>query len=76
MQTMSERRFRPWRARLWSPVSGPEVLEVGVGTDKNLPFYPGGLDITAIDLTSGMLDRAHQYAVAHNIPVDFPLLAS
>jgi hypothetical protein len=31
-----ERRFRPWREKLWQSVRGPKVLEVGVGTGKNM----------------------------------------
>ena len=62
MEALSERRFRPWRHKLWSLVQGPHVLEVGVGTGKNMPFWPPGVDMTAIDLTPGMLDRARQRA--------------
>ncbi len=40
------------------------VLEIGVGTGYNLPFYPGGIDLTAIDLTPEMLDRARARAAA------------
>lgn len=58
MEILPERRYKPWRERLWSLVKGPKVLEVGVGTGKNMPFYPNGLQITGIDLTPGMLDRA------------------
>src|SRR5512135_3058354 len=54
MELRTERRFRPWRERLWEQVRGPKVIEVGVGTGKNMPYYPAGLDITAIDLTPGM----------------------
>jgi ubiquinone/menaquinone biosynthesis C-methylase UbiE len=55
MEGMAERRFRPWRKKLWSLVSGLHVLEVGVGTGKNMPFYPADISMTAIDLTPGML---------------------
>lgn len=40
------------------------MLEVGVGTGKNIPYYPEGVDITAIDLTPGMLERAEARAQA------------
>ena len=73
MEALSERRFRAWRPRLWSRVYGPEVLEVGVGTGKNIPYYPPGLAITAIDLTPGMLERAQTRAQALNVEVDLRL---
>jgi ubiquinone/menaquinone biosynthesis C-methylase UbiE len=62
MEGLSERRFHPWRANLWSQVPGQRVLEVGVGTGKNMPFYPAGISITGIDLTPGMLQRAQKRA--------------
>jgi len=62
MEGLSERRFHPWRAKLWSQVPGLHVLEVGVGTGKHMPFYPAGSSITGIDLTPGMLQRAQKRA--------------
>jgi ubiquinone/menaquinone biosynthesis C-methylase UbiE len=35
-----------------------EVLEVGVGTGKNIEFYPEGAQVTAIDFSEGMLEKA------------------
>ena len=70
MEILPERRYKPWRERLWSLVKGPKVLEVGVGTGKNIPFYPNGLQITGIDLTPGMLERARKRAVDLKIDVD------
>ena len=61
-ESIPERIFSRWRKRLWADVHGPKVLEVGVGTGRNIPFYPPGLDITAVDLTPGMLDRAKNSA--------------
>ncbi|HBG74720.1 MAG: hypothetical protein A2X25_11855 [Chloroflexi bacterium GWB2_49_20] len=58
MEALTERRFSDWRRRLWSLVKGNYVLEVGIGTGKNMPFYPTGVFITGIDLTPGMLDHA------------------
>ena len=70
MEVISERQYQPWRAQLWSMVQGPKVLEIGVGTGKNMPYYPDRVDITAVDLTPGMLKRARQRAVVLDIDVD------
>src|SRR5690625_4698389 len=47
-----------WRLGLRSKIEGQDVLEVGVGTGRNLALYPDGLRVTAIDFSSGMLQRA------------------
>ena len=60
MEGLSERRFHPWRAKLWEQVPGLRILEVGIGTGKNVSFYPAGISITGIDLTPGMLQRAQK----------------
>ena len=70
MEGMAERRYAPWRTALWSLVKGPRVLEVGVGTGKNMPFYLPGMKFTAIDLTPGMLERARLRARELNITPD------
>lgn len=54
--------FRSWREQLWAPVEGPEVLEIGVGTGKNMPYYPDGAHVTAIDLSPKMVERARRRA--------------
>jgi ubiquinone/menaquinone biosynthesis C-methylase UbiE len=38
-----------------------------------MEYYPKGLDITAIDLTPGMLERARRRARELNVPVDLRL---
>lgn len=63
MERMSERRRHPWRSKLWLLVSGSHILEVGIGTGKNMQFYPAGISITGIDITPGMLQRAQKRAV-------------
>lgn len=35
-----------------------DVLEIAVGTGRNLPFYPPGARVTGIELSQGMLDIA------------------
>ncbi|MBI4286642.1 MAG: methyltransferase domain-containing protein [Chloroflexi bacterium] len=63
MEGMMERAsFHRWRKELWRRVEGERILEIGVGTGKNLPYYPGGAEITAIDLSEKMLARAHRKA--------------
>lgn len=39
-----------------------DVLEVAVGTGRNLPFYPASVRLTAIDVSPAMLRRAETRA--------------
>lgn len=59
-----EWRFRGWRRELWSQVTGGRVLELGVGTGKNLPFHPSEASVVALDISPGMLRRARRRAAA------------
>ena len=62
MDAMMEwRLFRRERERLLSNTEG-RVLEVGVGTGKNLPWYPKEIELTGIDFSPGMLARAQHRA--------------
>ncbi|HOG15762.1 MAG TPA: class I SAM-dependent methyltransferase [Syntrophales bacterium] len=56
-----------WRRELLAAVHG-RVLEVGIGTGKNLPYYPRGVDLTGIDISPRMLARAERRAAALGIP--------
>ncbi|MEK9165061.1 MAG: class I SAM-dependent methyltransferase, partial [Chloroflexota bacterium] len=62
MEGLAESRYRPWREKLWKLVNGSRVLEVGVGTGKNMPYWPKDAQVTGIDLTPGMLERAKRRA--------------
>ncbi|MCR4394897.1 MAG: class I SAM-dependent methyltransferase, partial [Dehalococcoidales bacterium] len=66
--------YSRWRELLWSKVEGRKILEVGVGTGKNFPFYPEGLEITAIDLSEKMLEKAREKAQKQNIKVDLRVM--
>jgi len=70
MEGMAEGRYRPWREKLWTLVKGPRVLEVGVGTGKNMPYWPKGIQMTAIDLTPGMLEIARRRAQQLGLAAD------
>ena len=54
--------FRASRTRLRERITGGSALEVGVGTGKNLPYYPAGVEVTAIDISSRMMERARRRA--------------
>ena len=58
MEMLSERTlFRRWRREVFGMARG-RILEVGVGTGKNIPHYPPGSSVFAIDLSTGMMERA------------------
>lgn len=62
--------YSKWRKLLWDKVEGDNILEVGVGTGKNFPYYPPGARIIAIDFSPKMLKRASDRASKDNIKVD------
>lgn len=47
-----------------------KVLELGVGTGKNIEYYPEGIDITAIDFSEKMLERAREKVMMLNKEVN------
>lgn len=70
MEGLVERsRYSRWRQLLWSEVEGHNILEVGVGTGKNFPYYPEGAEITAIDFSDRMLARARRKAERQKVKV-------
>lgn len=62
--------FQKWRNRLGKRIGSGRVLEVGVGTGKNLTYYPQNAEVTAIDFSPKMLARAHRKARRLNVRVD------
>ena len=81
-------RFAPWydilegvlgffgvthlRREALSKASG-KVVEVAVGTGKNLSYYRGDCQIFAVDLSKEMLERARERAAKLKIGVHFSL---
>jgi len=51
--------YSRWRKEVftWVPKGG-KILEVGVGTGKNLPYYYRNHEIFAVDVSENMLKRA------------------
>ncbi len=62
------------RQTLWRKVKGEHVLEVGVGTGKNFPFYPENTRITALDFSEKMLAQAKYKKKRQNVTVDLELM--
>jgi ubiquinone/menaquinone biosynthesis C-methylase UbiE len=50
-----------------------EVLEVAIGTGRNLPHYPSGIHLTGIDFSPQMLQLARRLAEQLGLDVDLRL---
>ena len=61
------------RRRLLERASG-DILEVGVGTGKNLRYYPSSCSITAVDLSQGMMKIARRLAHRLGLQVAFQVM--
>lgn len=61
--------FGDGRAWACSAASG-DVLEVAIGTGRNLPFYPATARLTGIDLSAAMLEVARRRAQEISRPVE------
>lgn len=63
LEVLPEWRYRPWRRRFWNrvmrrlPAEG-RLLEIGIGTGKNVAYWPIEARITAVDFSPGMLSHA------------------
>ncbi len=55
-------RYRHLRPAFCAGLRG-KVLEAGVGTGRNLPYYMSGCEVTGVDLSPGQLSRAARRAV-------------
>jgi len=58
----------------WSKAEGSNILEVGIGTGRNIPYYPVGVQVTGIDFSENMLNRARDKATQQNIKVQLRLM--
>jgi len=50
--------FKRLRERLWGTVEAGRLLEIGVGTGKNLAHHPKGARVVGIDISPRMLRKA------------------
>ena len=73
---MEKAAFQGWREKLWGNIEenskdDDKLLEAGVGTGKNIPYYPEGLHYTAIDFSPKMLRRAKEKASDSSRKIEF-----
>ncbi|MGH6664708.1 MAG: class I SAM-dependent methyltransferase [Pseudolabrys sp.] len=66
-------RYRKIRPQLFRGLSG-RILDAGVGTGRNFPYYPAGSEVVGIDLSPAMLARAEQRRPAASANVDLRLM--
>ncbi|MBS3774074.1 MAG: methyltransferase domain-containing protein, partial [Bacteroidales bacterium] len=52
-----EKGFSKWREELLNQADG-NTLEVGIGTGKNIPYYPEQVELTGIDFSPRMIEMA------------------
>ena len=57
METPMEFGFSKWRQSMLDQAGG-RTLEVGVGTGKNIPYYPDHIHLTGIDFSERMISVA------------------
>ncbi|MDD2631147.1 MAG: class I SAM-dependent methyltransferase [Bacteroidales bacterium] len=59
MEAPMEGMFSKWRKQMLKDASG-KTLEVGIGTGKNIPYYPENVDLTGIDFSEKMISKAKE----------------
>jgi ubiquinone/menaquinone biosynthesis C-methylase UbiE len=62
-------RYRKIRPQLFRGLSG-RILDAGVGTGRNFPFYPPGSEVVGIDLSPAMLAHAERRRPTAAAPVE------
>ncbi|MGM0603860.1 MAG: class I SAM-dependent methyltransferase, partial [Bacillota bacterium] len=69
---MEKGKMGDWRQNLWQKVEdkidkdGMRLLEAGVGSGKNIEYYPDEIEIIAIDFSPKMIKEAEKKAEKYN----------
>ncbi len=64
-QPMEIMTLKRWRTEVMKELQG-DVLEIGVGTGKNIQYYPDNINVTAIDFSEKMLEKAREKSDIYN----------
>ncbi len=51
--------YSKWRKKYFSPLKG-KILDVGIGTGKNIDYYSDKAEVTGIDFSPKMLEKGRQ----------------
>ncbi|MDE0200871.1 MAG: class I SAM-dependent methyltransferase [Rhodospirillaceae bacterium] len=68
--SFERKRYAPVRGELFAGLTG-RILDAGVGTGRNIPYYPAGAQMVGIDLSQAMLAqaRARRDALGSDVPL-------
>jgi len=61
----AEERWQPFKQGLFENMDG-KILFLALGTGLDIPFFPPGQDITAIDISPKMLEEAQERLAAYD----------
>lgn len=61
------------RSCIWEKLTGEKILEAGVGTGKNFPYYPAK-SINAIDFSPAMIKQAEKKRQHLGVVVDLSIM--
>ena len=62
----AERRWALWKRDLFGTMGHGKILFLALGTGLDIPFFPAGRDITAIDISPAMLEQAKPRIAAYD----------
>lgn len=62
-------RYKKIREKVWELCEG-RILDAGIGTGRNIPFYPQNSKVHGIDLSHSMLNKARKRAKKHDKEVE------
>lgn len=69
---MEKMMMGKWRQQLCAQAQGL-VLEAGIGTGANLPYYPQGVRVIGIDFSPQMLEKAKAKLPLAQVPIELKI---
>ena len=66
----AEKRWAPDKRALFANMAGGRILFLALGTGLDVPFFPPGQTITAIDISPKMLEMARPRVAAYDGTID------